>query len=84
MDPKGMQDPVILTPSVGCVHYAQGVCFALIFAFGIHPLLPIANTVLGNFAKAHHLGPDPRHDECGLVDQPLPEPPARTRAPASS
>ncbi len=48
----GMQDPVILTAFGGVVHYAQGVCFALIFAFGIHPLLPIPNTLLGNFAKA--------------------------------
>ena len=48
----GMQDPVILTAFGGVVHYAQGVCFALIFAFGIHPLLPIPNTLIGNFAKA--------------------------------
>jgi hypothetical protein len=52
MDPKGMMDPVILTAFGAAVHYAQGVAFALIFAFGIHPLLPIANTVRGNFIKA--------------------------------
>jgi small-conductance mechanosensitive channel len=52
MDPKGMSDPVILTAFGAGVHYAQGVCFALIYVFGIHPLLPIANTFLGNFAKA--------------------------------
>lgn len=51
-DPKGMSDPVILTASGAVVHYAQGVAFALIFAFGIHPLLPIANTLRGNFIKA--------------------------------
>ncbi len=52
MDPKGMMDPVTLTLFGAGAHYAQGVAFALIYAFGIHPLLPIANTVLGNFAKA--------------------------------
>jgi hypothetical protein len=50
-DPKGMSDPVILTAFGAAVHYAQGVAFALLFAFGIHPLLPIANTVRGNFIK---------------------------------
>jgi hypothetical protein len=48
----GMMDPVILTASGAAVHYAQGVAFALIYVFGIHPLLPIANTIRGNFAKA--------------------------------
>ena len=52
MDPAGMQDPVILTLFGGVVHYAMGVSFALIYAFGVYPLLPIANTILGNFAKA--------------------------------
>lgn len=52
MDPKGMMDPVILTFAGAIVHYAMGVSFALIYAFGIYPLLPIANTLLGNFAKA--------------------------------
>jgi len=52
MDPKGMNDPVILTSFGAAVHYAQGVCFALVFAFGIHPLLPIRNTIIGNIAKA--------------------------------
>ena len=52
MDPKGMSDPVILTAFGAAVHYAQGVAFALIYAFGIHPLLPIANTVRGNIIKA--------------------------------
>jgi hypothetical protein len=49
---EGMQDPVILTAFGAAVHYAQGVAFALIFAFGIHPMLPIANTLRGNFIKA--------------------------------
>ena len=52
MDPKGMQDPVMLTAFGAGAHYLQGVAFALIFAFGIHPLLPIKNTLGGNFAKA--------------------------------
>jgi len=52
MSPEGMMDPVTLTLFGAGAHYAQGVAFALIYAFGIHPLLPIANTVLGNFAKA--------------------------------
>jgi hypothetical protein len=52
MDPNGMQDPVMLTLFGAAAHYAQGVAFALIFAFGIHPLLPIANTVTGNLIKA--------------------------------
>ncbi len=51
-DPKGMSDPVILTSFGAAVHYAQGVAFALIYAFGIYPLLPIANTIRGNFIKA--------------------------------
>ena len=52
MDPKGMSDPVILTAFGAGAHYAQGVAFSLIFVFGIHPLLPIKNTIGGNFAKA--------------------------------
>lgn len=52
MDPKGMMDPVILTAFGAAVHYGQGIAFALVFAFGIHPLLPIANTMRGNFIKA--------------------------------
>ena len=48
----GMQDPVTLTLFGAGAHYAQGVAFALIYAFGIHPLLPIANTIRGNFIKA--------------------------------
>ena len=48
----GMSDPVILTAFGGLVHYAQGVCFAVLFVFGISPLLPIANTFRGNFIKA--------------------------------
>jgi hypothetical protein len=51
-DPKGMMDPVVLTFFGGVVHYAMGVSFALIYAFGIYPLIPIASTVLGNIAKA--------------------------------
>ena len=43
-DTTGMQDPVILTSFGAGVHYAQGVAFALIYAFGIHPLLPIASS----------------------------------------
>lgn len=52
MDPAGMMDPVILTAFGAAVHYAMGVSFALIFAFGIHPLLPIGNSLVGNMAKA--------------------------------
>jgi hypothetical protein len=52
MSPDGMMDPVTLTLFGAAAHYAQGVAFALIFAFGIHPLLPIANTFGGNFIKA--------------------------------
>ena len=52
MAPTGMMDPVVLTLFGAGVHYAQGVAFALIFAFGIHPLLPMANTVSGNIIKA--------------------------------
>ena len=52
MDPKGISDPVVLTFFGAAVHYAMGVSFALIYAFGIHPLLPIANTFRGNFIKA--------------------------------
>jgi hypothetical protein len=52
MDPKGMMDPVMLTLFGGVAHYAMGVSMALIYAFGIYPLLPIASTLRGNFAKA--------------------------------
>ena len=52
MDPKGMSDPVMLTLFGGGAHYAMGVCMSLIYAFGIYPLLPIASTLRGNFAKA--------------------------------
>jgi hypothetical protein len=52
MDPKGMSDPVILTLFGGVAHYAMGVSFSLIYAFGIYPLIPIANTIRGNFIKA--------------------------------
>jgi hypothetical protein len=33
-------------------HFLTGVCYALIFIFLIHPLLPGRNTVLGNLGKA--------------------------------
>jgi hypothetical protein len=33
-------------------HLATGICFALIFAFFIHPRIPLANTTGGNVAKA--------------------------------
>lgn len=52
MDPKGMMDPVMLTLFGGVAHYAMGVCMALVYAFGIYPLLPIASTLRGNFIKA--------------------------------
>jgi hypothetical protein len=52
MDPAGMSDPVTLTTFGAAVHYAQGVVFALVFAVGIHPLLPIKNSVAGNIVKA--------------------------------
>ena len=52
MAPTGMMDPVVLTLFGAAAHYTQGIAFALIFAFGIHPLIPIANSVLGNIAKA--------------------------------
>ncbi len=45
MDPKGMNDPVVLTAFGGLVHYAMGVSFALVYAFGVYPLLPIASTM---------------------------------------
>src|SRR5258705_8774824 len=32
-------------------HYLNGVCFALLYAFVIHPLIPIRSTALGNLAK---------------------------------
>ena len=49
----GRDGPTRSTLTFGAaVHYAQGVVFALVFAFGIHPLLPIRNTVVGNILKA--------------------------------
>ena len=35
----------------GGAHYLNGLCFALLFAFAVHPLIPIRNTALGNLAK---------------------------------
>ena len=32
-------------------HLLTGVCFGLIFVYLIHPLIPIANTFVGNIAK---------------------------------
>jgi hypothetical protein len=52
MDPKGVSDPVMLTLFGGIAHYAMGVAFSLVYAFGIAPLLPISSTMGGNFAKA--------------------------------
>jgi hypothetical protein len=37
-------------------HYTTGVCFALLFAFGPHMILPLRNTALGNLAKAIAFG----------------------------
>jgi hypothetical protein len=48
----GITDPVVLTFFGAIVHYGQGVAFALIYAFGIYPLIPIGSTMAGNFAKA--------------------------------
>lgn len=48
----GMSDPVILHLFGAAVHYGQGVAFALVYAFVIQPLIPIANSLLGNLAKA--------------------------------
>jgi hypothetical protein len=36
----------------GAAHYTNGVCFAILYAFTFHPLIPIRNTALGNLAKA--------------------------------
>ena len=33
-------------------HYGTGICYGLIFCFLIHPVLKIANTVVGNLTKA--------------------------------
>jgi hypothetical protein len=52
MSTQGMSDPVILTLFGGIVHYAMGVAFAVIFALGIGPLIPIRSTFFGNIAKA--------------------------------
>lgn len=49
---EGMQDQTILTFFGMLVHYAQGVAFALIFAFGVFPLIPIRSTLIGNVIKA--------------------------------
>lgn len=49
---EGMQDPVMLTLFGAAAHYAQGVSFALLYAFAIYPLLPIASTLFGNITKA--------------------------------
>src|SRR6266516_2861185 len=32
-------------------HYGTGICYGLIFAFLIHPILKVPNTVLGNLGK---------------------------------
>ena len=35
----------------GGIHYLNGLCFAVLFVFVVHPLIPIRNTALGNLAK---------------------------------
>ena len=52
MDPKSMMDPVMLTLFGGIVHYAMGVAFSVVFAFGIAPLLPFKESLSGNIIKA--------------------------------
>ncbi|HYN69052.1 MAG TPA: hypothetical protein VEX41_02430 [Candidatus Eisenbacteria bacterium] len=52
MDPAGMMDPVVLTLVGGLAHYAMGVSFSVIFAFGIAPLIPFRESLGGNIAKA--------------------------------
>lgn len=49
---EGFQDPAALTFFGMLVHYAMGVAFALTFAFGIYPLLPIGSSTTGNIVKA--------------------------------
>jgi hypothetical protein len=51
MSPDKMQDPVMLTAFGAAAHYAQGVAFAVVFAFGIFPMLPISSTLVGNIVK---------------------------------
>ena len=48
----GFQDPVALTLFGAAVHYGQGIVFALVFAFGVSPLIPIADSLVGNIVKA--------------------------------
>ena len=48
--PKASPNVQFFTGAVA--HYSTGVCFALLFAFGPHALLPWRNTILGNLAKA--------------------------------
>lgn len=50
-NPELTQDPVMTTFFGMLVHYAQGTIFGLVFAFGIFPLLPISNSLVGNVVK---------------------------------
>jgi hypothetical protein len=40
----------------GAAHYATGICFALVYAFGLHAFIPLRNTILGNIGKAMVFG----------------------------
>ena len=48
--PEATHQTQFITGAVA--HYGTGVCFALLFAFGPHHLLPWRNTALGNLTKA--------------------------------
>ncbi len=79
MDPKGMMDPVILTSFGAAVHYGQGVAFALVYRVRDPPAPADRELRRRQYRQGRHLGPDPRDAQCGVVDQPIPEP-RRSRA----
>jgi hypothetical protein len=52
LPPKASHASYVTTFLVGgAAHYMNGLCFALLFAFAVHPLIPIRNTARGNMAK---------------------------------
>lgn len=46
------EPPLIQFLVGGGFHYVTGICFALIYVYLVHPLLPGPTTTLGNLAKA--------------------------------
>lgn len=52
--PEASHNTQFLAGSIA--HYLNGICFALVYAFVVHPLIPLRNTTPGNMIKALAFG----------------------------